>query len=555
MIRAAFAAILFSLTAAAAPPQVDWLFPIGAQRSSEALAQIGGKFQWPLKTWTDDAGIAIVADAKKKGFFKITVAKGVMPGPHLVRFFDSNGTAPPRVFFVGKAADVPEKEPNNEMLSPQAVDVLPAVVHGKLQSSGDVDSYRVKLKAGQFFIAQLDAYTAGISMDALMMLRDARGAKLAFNHDAHSLDPRLVWQCDRDGEFLLQVAAFKFPANSTSSFSGGANHVYRLTLTNGPWIRHGWPHGATAGTKGSVGLIGWNLKNNSAATNENSSRETVVAVDAANGPLRLPVTPWPQLAEREPNDTNATAQSFAAPATLSGRIDKPGDIDRFAFTAKKGARYRLDIDSFALGFLLDARLSVENSAGKELTNNDDANKNRAPLLNWTGPADGRYCAVVRSLLRKGGGEYFYTLKIHQPEPSFSATVAAPQFAINAGVTNEVKVTVNYLDGYKGKLTVAAKGLPKGVSAAPVIMEKKGTATLKLIANNDAKPHNGPLAIMISAEDKIVRPATCALTSASVNNGVPQGFPDFIIPKTAHLWLTVLPPKPVAPKKAESIDPK
>ena len=546
MIRAVIAVILFSLTAAAAPPQVDWLFPIGAQRGSEALAQIGGKFQWPLKTWADDPGIAITADAKK-GFFKITVAKGVTPGPHLVRFYDGNGTAPPRVFFVSKAPDVSEKEPNNEMLSPQSVDVLPAVIHGKLQSGDDVDSYRVKLKAGQFFIAQLDAYTAGVSMDALILLRDHRGVKLAFNHDAHSLDPRLVWQCDRDGEYVLQVAAFKFPANSTSSFSGGANYVYRLTLTNGPWIRHAWPHGVAADTKGSVGLIGWNLKNTSAATPENSSRETVVVVDAANGPLRLPVTPWPQLAEREPNDTNATAQLFAAPATITGRIDKPGDIDRFAFTAKKGVRYRLDIDSFTLGFLLDARLSVENSAGKELTNNDDANKNRDPLLNWTAPVSGRFCVVVRSLLNKGGDEYFYTLKIHQPEPSFSATVAAPQFAINAGVTNEVKVTVNYLDGYKGKLTVAAKGLPKGVNAAPVVMEKKGIASLKLIAAKDALPHNAPLTISITPEDEPATPATVALTSASVNNGVPQGFPDFIIPTSPHLWLTVLPPKPPVKK--------
>ncbi|MDC0050707.1 hypothetical protein OAJ79_03655, partial [Verrucomicrobia bacterium] len=285
----------------------------------------------------------------------------------------------------------------------------------------------------------------------------------------------------------------------------------------------------------------------SAITPKNPSRETVVAVDAANGPLRLPVTPWPQLAEHEPNDTTATAQLFAAPATISGRIDKPSDIDRFAFTAKKDVRYRLDIDSFTLGFLLDARLSVENSGGKELTNNDDANKNRDPLLNWTAPADGRFCAVVRSLLHKGGGEYFYTLKIHQPEPSFSATVAAPQFAINAGVTNEVKVTVNYLDGYKGKLTVAAKGLPKGVSAAPVIMEKKGIASLKLIAAKDALPHNAPLTISITPEDEPATPATAALTSASVNNGVPQGFPDFIIPTSPHLWLTVLPPKPPVKK--------
>ena len=546
MARALIAAILFSFTAVAAPPQVDWLFPIGAQHGSEALAQIGGKFQWPLKTWADDAGIKISADAKKKGFFKITVAKNVTPGPHLVRFFDGNGTAPPRVFYVGKAPDVPEKEPNNEILTPQVLSALPAVVHGKLQSGGDVDSYRVTLKAGQFFIAQIDAYTAGVSMDALMMLRDARGAKLAFNHDAHSLDPRLVWKCDRDGEFVLQVAAFKFPANSTSSFSGGANHVYRLTLTNGPWVRHGWPHGAMADTKGNIGLAGWNLKKKSTAIAKQTGDAAVLSVAAANGPLRLPVTPWPQIVEREPNDTNATAHTFSLPATISGRIDKPGDVDRLAFTAKKGTRYRLDIDSFALGFLLDAKLSMENSSGKILASNDDANKIRDPLLNWTAPADGRFCAVVRSLLNKGGAEYFYTLKIHPLQPTFSATVTAPHFTVNAATTNEVKVTVNYLDGYKGKLTVAARNLPKGISAVPVVMEKKGAATLKLVATKEAKLHNGPLTITISAEDKTLRPATCALTSASVNNGVPQGFPDFIIPTTPHLWLTVLPPKPPKP---------
>ncbi len=547
-VRAFIAVILFSFSLAAAPPQVDWLFPIGTQRGGEALAQIGGKFEWPLKTWADDPGIAIVPDAKKKGFFRIKVAKDVVPGSHLVRFYDANGTAPPRVFFVGKAPDVPEQEPNNEMLSPQAVGVLPAVVHGKLQSGGDVDSYRVKLKAGQFFIAQLDAYTAGVSMDALLLLRDARGVKLAFNHDAHSLDPRLVWRCDRDGDYVLQVAAFRFPANSTSSFSGGANHVYRLTLTNGPWMRHAWPHGATADTTPNLKLTGWNLKQKTVNVTQPSDKTAIVPVSAVNGPLQLPVARWPQLTEREPNDANATAQSTGVPVTISGRIDRPGDVDRFVFTAKKGERWRLDIDSFALGFLLDAHLSIEDATGKSLATNDDADKIRDPLLNWTAPTDGRFSAVVRSLLHKGGADYFYTLKIYQPQPGFSATVAAPHFAVNAGATNEVKVAVNYLDGFKGKLTIAATNLPEGVSATPVEMEKKGTATLKLVATTDAKLHSGPLGITIASDDKIVHAATCALTSAGVNNGVPQGFPDLIVRSTPHLWLTVLPAKPAAKTK-------
>ena len=549
--RAAIAGILVSLTAHTAP-QVDWLFPMGAQRGTEALAQIGGKFNWPLKAWADDAGITLSADAKKKGFFKITVAEGVVPGPHLVRFYDANGTAPPRVFFVGKAPDVPEKEPNNELLSPQQLDSLPAVVHGKLGTGGDVDSFRVKLKAGQVLVAELNAYTAGVSMDALMMLRDTRGVKLAFNHDAHSLDPRLHWKCDRDGEYVLQVAAFKFPANSTSSFSGGADHVYRLTITNGPYVRHAWPAAVGGGKKSLVGLVGWNLKNDSITAPIAKADELVLPVAAVNGPLRLPVMEQPENVEREPNDTNATANALGLPMSVSARIGRPGDVDRFAFDAKKGERCRVDIDSFDLGFILDAHLSIEDANGKALTSNDDANRRRDPLLNWTAPADGRYCVKVRSLLNKGGGEYFYRLRLSRPKPSFDATVPGPHFSVNAGNMTEVKVTVTFRDGYKGKLKVAASALPEGVSVEPVVIEKTGTATLKFTAAQNAPKHSGPLTIGIaSGSDAIHRQeVTAALTSAGTVNGVPQGFPDFIIPTSPHLWLTVLPPKPPE-KKPES----
>jgi len=551
---AGIAGILFSFTAHAAP-QVDWLFPMGAQRGTEALAQIGGKHSWPLRAWTDDPGIAITADANKTGHFNIKIGKDVLPGPHLVRFHDANGTTPPRVFFVGKAPDVREKEPNNQFLDAQKIEALPAILHAKLQTGGDVDAFRVSLKAGEVFVASLEAYTAGVPMDALMMLRDARGVKLAFNHDAHSLDPRLYWKCDRDGEYVLQVAAFKFPANSTSSFTGGANLVYRLTLTNGPWLRHAWPAAVNGGTESRVGLVGWNLKDDSVTAPTTKEGELILPVAAVNGPLRLPVLPRTESTEREPNDTNATANEFGLPMSVSARIDRPGDVDRFAFTAKKGERCRIDLDSFSLGFILDAHLAIEDAAGKQLTTNDDANKQRDPLLNWTAPADGRYCVKVRSLLGKGGPDFFYRLQLTRPEPSFAATVPAPQFTMNAGATNEVKVTVSYRDGYKGKLTVRAEGLPKGVTAAPVETEKSGTATLKLIAAKDATPAAVPLRVTVGPADKPAKAATTSLTSAGTANGVPQGFPDFIIRETAHLWLTVLPPKPLEKKPKKPAEKK
>jgi hypothetical protein len=83
----------------------------------------------------------------------------------------------------------------------------------------------------------------------------------------------------------------------------------------------------------------------------------------------------------------------------------------------------------------------------------------------------------------------------------------------------------------------------------------GTATLKLVADKDAKPFNGPLRLAARTGDSSEwQSVVCALTSAGVNNGVPQGFPHYVIPETSLLWLTVLPPKPekVPEKKGDSV---
>ena len=243
------------------------------------------------------------------------------------------------------------------------------------------------------------------------------------------------------------------------------------------------------------------------------------------------------------------------PSTISGQVAKAGDIDRFTFTVKKNARYKFDLESFRLGFLLDGRLSIEDAAGKELLSNDDSNKKRDPQLTWAAPADGRYCVVIRSLLRKGGNEHYYRLYIRSLKPAFSGTASAPHFAVNAGDNSELKIAVKYIDGYKGKLQIRAKSLPKGVTASPVEVAKAGEAKFVLKAAKNAPLANLPLALEMAETKKngAIVPIQCELTSSGVVNGVPQGFPDFIIPASPHLWLTVLPPKP--PEKPKGKDKK
>ena len=47
-------------------------------------------------------------------------------------------------------------------------------------------------------------------------------------------------------------------------FAGKESAVYRLTVTDGPYVAHTFPAGARRGAKTELRLLGWNLTNNTA---------------------------------------------------------------------------------------------------------------------------------------------------------------------------------------------------------------------------------------------------------------------------------------------------
>src|SRR2546428_13995719 len=86
---------------------------------------------------------------------------------------------------------------------------------------------------------------------------------------------------------------------------------------------------------------------------------TVVPIEFRNpatgksAPLTFQLGTLDETIEKEPNDEPATATRFTVPQMLNGRIDKPGDIDRFVFTAKKDERIVFETVSRALGSPVD----------------------------------------------------------------------------------------------------------------------------------------------------------------------------------------------------------
>src|SRR5207248_11393526 len=102
------------------------------------------------------------------------------------------------------------------------------------------------------------------------------------------------------------------------------------------------------------------------------------------------------------NDKPEAAQRLSIPGGVNGRIDREGDVDCFAFEAKKGEALSVEIVARRAQSALDSHLRILDEKGKQLALNDDlrlGKRNFADswIENWTAPADGRYTIEVRDV--------------------------------------------------------------------------------------------------------------------------------------------------------------
>lgn len=549
---AAFFILLAALpTAEAAAPAPEFLFPSGGKQGATVSVNVGGKLDgWPVGVWTDHTGLVFKA-ATNSGAFSVTIGADVPPGPHLVRFYNGDGSAEPRTFVVGKRDEVLEAEPNDDFRKAQRLDKPAVVINGRLEKAGDVDSFAVQAEAGKWLVAAVDCYALGSSVDPVVQILDERGTRVAFNHDTHNLDALVAWPVPRTGTYIVQVYGFAHPPAADVAAKGSAAYVYRLTVTTGPFARSAMPAGAKRGAKSSVSLIGWNLPPGATqavdASHAQPADQLLFLPAAPTGDtLWLDVGDASELTEVEPNDTPAQAQRVELPATLNGRIGKPGDVDRFAFTAKRNERFNFRVLAAALHSLLAARIRVEDTNGISLVQQEGGDGSD-PKLGWNAPADGTFVVAISDMYGNGGLEYFYRLEHAAPPPSFTATVPTHAFFVENGKTNEIKVTVTRNEGFKDKLNLAVKGLPDGVKAnLPPASDKGGELKVELVAADDARAASVPIEIIVSAPE--VRPPMSRAATFSLRGGETRG--DRLINDGHVAWLTVAnkPAPPPPPKK-------
>jgi hypothetical protein len=543
------------LQISAPAPTLDYLFPAGGQQGSAFTLTVGGKFEpWPVKLWIDYPGVVFTTETNS-GRVSVQIAKDVPLGPHFVRLFNNDGPSTPRIFVVGRLSELAEQEPNDNHQRAQFVEKLPVTINGRLEKSGDVDSFAVKIEAGRWLVAQVDAFALGSPVDPFLHLLDADGHRVAFANDTTNFDPLLAWRAEKSGTCIVQVAGFAHSPLADVRFAGSAATVYRLTITDGPFAHHTFPAGVKHGTTTALQLIGWNLagdRGNAAIEFDatklpmSASFAELIAPGAAR-PLRLAAGDSPEQLEQEPNNRTNEAQNITLPAVVNGCIQAPGDVDRFQFAAKQDEEIEFRVQSAGLGFPLDSSLRVETTGGELLRQNDDPDGGGLDSqMSWTAPSNGTFVVAISDLKHRGGRDFIYRLALGPPERTFRATVDNHSYRVEAGKSNEVKVTVTRIGGHKEKLTVRAENLPEGVSAPAVeVPERSGEVKLILSAAAEAKPSSQPLRVLVASEARTHR--------AAFNLRDKEAPGDLLLSEVADLWLTIT-AKPAPSAKTEEKKP-
>lgn len=505
----------FPDTANSAPPVLSHLFPAGGQRGAKRTVTASGEFTWPVQAWAP--GIEVVPSAES-GKLDITIPPDLAADRVWIRLYNTEGASATVPFLIGTLPEIDEQEPNNSPRNAQVLASSPVTVNGVL-TNADVDAFAVSLEAGQTLVAAVDANTRlGSPIDAILQVAAADGTVLTENHDDLQLDPRLAFTPTRPGTYIVRLFAFPATPGTKIEFHGGANCLYRLTLTTGRYITHALPLSVARSDPGTVEVLGWNIPSGTrlpvvrfgdARSEELQEFEPqsdlrispdarlglALASDFA-GATRIRLNPD---VVKSVSAEAGSASSLSLPASLTGQLKTPGQADVYRVPLTKGQTVIATVESRNLGFPLDPLVLLADPTGTVVAEVDDIGAMRDAVVTHRAAHDGEYRLTVRDRYRQGGARCCYLITVRLEDPDFELSASTDAIVVQPDKPTEVPIKIQRrtpAEGTVGPITIAAVGLPPGVEAQAVISEPTGpTATdVKLTITSTGPAFSGTFRI-------------------------------------------------------------
>lgn len=506
--------------------------------------------------------------------FTVTIAAAVPAGVYEARTVGRYGASNPRAFSVGTLNEVVVKDPPSAAAKAKLVP-LESVVDAAVRAE-QADYYKFTAHKGQRVLIDCCARRIDSRLDASLVLFDASGRELARNKERIHRDPFVDFRVPADGSYVLKIYDFLY--------KGGAEYFYRLTLSTAPYLDFVMPPVGRPGSKEKYTLFGRNLPGgvaanvytadgkpldqleveialpDEAATAASSPPPatlqpprlvdpTEAAQDAFSYRLPPPLGPsinavdifyssFPIVRSQKPNDTPAQAQKVQPPCEVVGQFNPRGDQDWYAFDAKKGDVFWIEVYSQRLGLPTDPYLLVQRAVigadGKETLSDvaeiDDpqptpkhdrfethyAFERNDPVLRFAAPEDGSYRVLVRDLYfeSRGNPSYVYRLAIRRATPDFqlTAVVESPleqqnlnqtrvwSPLLHKGEITGVTVMAGRQDNFGGEINLTVEGLPPGVTCpGATIGPGADVGTLVFSAAEKIDPWAGPIKVVGHAQ--------------------------------------------------------
>lgn len=414
------------------------------------------------------------AQISDTAFLEFTIDPDAEPGDREVRIGTPNGLTNAMLFQVGVSPEVYEVQPFGVIKRPTPVLEPPVVINGQ-STPGDVDHFRIRAHRGQrlvieVFARHLNPYLADAVpgwFQAVIALYDPRGQQVAYADDDYfDPDPVLYYEVPEDGEYTLEIR--------DALYRGREDFVYRVRISEQPFITRIFPLGGREGADLSVLLGGWNLAAKEARldTRPGGSEIRRLALPSGTGArhhLAYAVNTLPEVTEEEPNNTRKEARRVTPPVIINGTISRPGDVDCYLFRGRAGETVVAAVNARALGSPLDSLVRLTDASGRVLAWNDDHPDPGLGLLAHHAdsylsaqlPKDGDYLVTITDTTGQGGEEYGYRLRVGPPQPDFALRVAPA--SVNLPASGALPLTVRAIrrDGFTGAIELALSDPPAG----------------------------------------------------------------------------------------------
>ena len=425
---------------------------------------------------------------------EIKIDADAQPGRYELRLVTKTSLTNPMVFQVGLLPEIRELEPNNKQayqvppnmarirnLPREKALTLPVMLNGQIMP-GDVDRFRFRAIKGQQLVIEAHArslipYLADAVpgwFQATLALYDARDKEVAFADDYRfNPDPVLFYKIPENGEYELEI--------HDSIYRGREDFVYRIAVSEQPFVTQMFPLGGRAGIETVASIDGWNLPENSLLLDTNPGGNNIRTTTYYNdkwisNSITYAVDKLPECKENESNNTPEQAQIIELPKIINGRIAESGDVDMYCFKGRAGDKIVAEVYGRRLNSPLDSLLRLIDSSGNVLEWNDDhvlkdshLHKDVMGLITHHAdsyllaelPKDGDYYVRLSDTQHHGGEAYGYRLRIARTQGDFALRVTPSSISMRAGSTVPIWVHALRKDGFEGEIEVLLKDAPAG----------------------------------------------------------------------------------------------